>query len=93
MLPGAGIWGNDSGHGTVEGGRVYFRVGFIRQYGEDWSTGSGRRDYGGGVNGGSGRYFGSLISAKAHMLQGQDNICIGAAKEVGEVPDGLHYGV
>ena len=29
----------------------------------------------------------------AHMVQGRDNMRNGAAREGGEVPDGLHYGV
>ena len=56
-------------------------------------TESGQRDYGGGGNVISGRYFGSLPSATLHMVQGQDNMRNGAAREGREVPDGLHYGV
>ena len=50
----------------------------------------GRIDCGGGGNRRYERYFGALPSTRVHMVKGKEDVGDGAARERGEVPDGIH---
>ena len=52
--------------------------------------GSRRIDFGGGGNSRAGRSFGALPSVTTHMVKLQVDVVNSAAREGGEVPDGLH---
>ena len=53
----------------------------------------GRIDCGGGGNRRYERYFGALPSTRVHMVKGKEGVGDVAARERGEVPDGIYSGV
>ena len=52
--------------------------------------GPGRIDSGGGGDGRYKRYFGALPSARVHIVKGKEDVGDGAARERGEVLDGIY---
>ena len=98
MLPGAGRQGDDSGCRdadgcTAEGDRDVCCRGLERRLGEYGRTGLGRRDCGGGCNGGIAGSFVALPPTTSTLVLGQEDVGDGAAVEVGEILDGLHFGI